>query len=147
MTGFALSLMGLTLLRVPLFIVFLLASLVYISQFTSVPANIVIQRTFSGLDKFPLMAVPLFILAANVMGRGGMSSRIIEFARALVGPLPGGLALATVFACMLFGAVSGSSPATVIAIGGIMNPALINNGYRRNFFVSLIRVTSSSSSI
>jgi len=147
MTGFALSLMGLTLLRVPLFIVFLLASLVYISQFTSVPANIVIQRTFSGLDKFPLMAVPLFILAANVMGRGGMSSRIIEFARALVGPLPGGLALATVFACMLFGAVSGSSPATVIAIGGIMYPALINNGYGRNFSVGLISASASSSAI
>jgi len=147
MIGFAGSLIGLMLLRVPLFIVFLLASLVYISQFTSVPANIVIQRTFSGLDKFPLMAVPLFILAANVMGRGGMSSRIIAFARALVGPLPGGLALATVFACMLFGAVSGSSPATVIAIGGIMYPALLSSGYGRNFSVGLISASASSSAI
>src|SRR5690554_4796913 len=110
MLGFTGALIGLMLLRTPLFIAFLLASLLYIGLFTNVPPNIVIQRTFSGLDKFPLMAVPLFILAANVMGRGGMSSRIIDFAKSLIGPLPGGLALASVFACMLFGAVSGSSP-------------------------------------
>lgn len=147
MLGFAGSLIILMLLRTPLFVVFLVASLAYIGFFTNIPPNIVIQRTFSGLDKFPLMAVPLFILAANVMGRGGMSSRIIDFAKSLVGPLPGGLALATVFACMLFGAVSGSSPATVIAIGGIMYPALLKNGYPRTFSVGLISASASASAI
>lgn len=147
MLGFTGALIGLMLLRTPLFIVFLLASMIYIGLFTSIPPNIVVQRTFSGLDKFPLMAVPLFILAANVMGRGGMSSRVIDFAKSLVGPLPGGLALATVFACMLFGAVSGSSPATVIAIGGIMYPALLKNGYAPAFSVGLISASASASAI
>lgn len=147
MLGFTGALIVLMLLRTPLFVVFLLASLAYIGFFTNIPPNIVIQRTFSGLDKFPLMAVPLFILAANVMGRGGMSSRIIDFAKSLVGPLPGGLALATVFACMLFGAVSGSSPATVIAIGGIMYPALLKNGYPNTFSVGLISASASASAI
>jgi C4-dicarboxylate transporter DctM subunit len=147
MLGLSGALIGLMLLRTPLFIVFLLASLIYIGLFTSVPANIVVQRTFSGLDKFPLMAVPMFILAANVMARGGMSSRIIEFAKSLVSPLPGGLALATVFACMLFGAVSGSSPATVIAIGSIMYPALLKSGYPSGFSVGLVSASASASAI
>lgn len=147
MLTLCLVLMGLMLLRVPLFIVFLVASLFYIGLFTSIPTNIVIQRTFSGLDKFPLMAVPMFVLAANVMAQGGMSTRIIEFAKSLVSPLPGGLALATVFACMLFGAVSGSSPATVIAIGSIMYPALIKSGYSARFSSGLLSASASASAI
>ncbi|MBV6273397.1 TRAP transporter large permease [Alcaligenaceae bacterium CGII-47] len=141
------SIVGLMLLRIPLFVVFLLSALVYIGMLTSIPVNIVIQRTFSGLDKFPLMAVPMFILAAYTMAQGGMSSRIIDFAKSLVSPLPGGLALATVFACMLFGAVSGSSPATVIAIGSIMYPALVKSGYNSGFSVGLISSSASVSAI
>ncbi|KAA0911308.1 TRAP transporter large permease [Pusillimonas sp. ANT_WB101] len=147
MLGFTGALIGLMLLRTPLFVAFLLTSLVYIALFTNFPPSIVVQRTFSGLDKFPLMAVPLFILAANVMGRGGMSTRIIDFAKSLVSPMPGGLALATVLACMLFGAVSGSSPATVIAIGGIMYPALIKSGYAPGFSTGLISASASVSAI
>lgn len=147
MLTLSIALIGLMLLRVPLFIVFLLSSLLYIGLFTSIPTNIVIQRTFSGLDKFPLMAVPMFILAANVMAQGGMSARIIEFAKSLVSPLPGGLALATVVACMLFGAVSGSSPATVIAIGSIMYPALLKSGYSSKFSVGLVSASASASAI
>ncbi|NYT76947.1 TRAP transporter large permease [Alcaligenaceae bacterium] len=147
MLGFTGALIGLMLLRTPLFVAFLLTSLVYIALFTNIPPSIVVQRTFSGLDKFPLMAVPLFILAANVMGRGGMSTRIIDFAKSLVSPMPGGLALATVLACMLFGAVSGSSPATVIAIGGIMYPALIKSGYAPGFSTGLISASASVSAI
>src|SRR5690606_896954 len=141
------TLIGLMLLRVPLFIVFLAASLLYIGFFTTIPTNIVIQRSFSGLDKFPLMAVPMFILAAHVMTQGGVSARIINFAKSLVSPLPGGLALATVCACMLFGAVSGSSPATVIAIGGILYPALLKSGYSTNFSCGLVCASASVSAI
>lgn len=147
MLTLSIVLIGLMLLRVPLFIVFLTASLFYIGLFTSIPTNIVIQRTFSGLDKFPLMAVPMFILAANVMAQGGMSARIIDFAKSLVSPLPGGLALASVFACMLFGAVSGSSPATVIAIGSIMYPALLKSGYSSKFSAGLLSASASASAI
>src|SRR5690606_11370641 len=95
----------------------------------------------------PLMAVPMFILAANVMAQGGMSTRIIDFAKSLVSPLPGGLALASVFACMLFGAVSGSSPATVIAIGRSMYPALLKSGDSDKFSARLLSASASASAI
>ncbi len=142
-----LLLAGLMLLRTPLFVVFMASALVYILVFTPVPPEIVIQRAFSGLDKFPLIAVPLFIFAASVMTHGGMSARIISFAKSLVSPLPGGLAITAVLACMLFGAVSGSSPATVIAIGGILLPGMVDQGYSKKFATGLITSSASVAAI
>lgn len=101
-----------------------------------------IQRMFDGIDKFALMAIPFFILAANVMKNGGMARRIVNMANALVGGYNGGLAFTTVVACMFFGALCGSSPATVAAIGGIVYPPLIEANYGRSFSTGL--VTSSS---
>lgn len=148
MTSILLLLLAvLMFMRVPLFIVFAAATLVYIVSFTSIPPEIVIQRAFSGLDKFPLIAVPLFIFAASIMTRGGMSERIVSFAKSLVSPLPGGLAITTIVACMLFGAVSGSSPATVIAIGGILLPGMIKEGYSRQFSTGLITSSASVAAI
>ncbi|GHV33422.1 C4-dicarboxylate ABC transporter permease [Synergistales bacterium] len=104
---------------------------------------VIAQRLFGGIDKFSLMSVPFFILAANVMKNGGIARRILEWAQVFVGHLTAGIALTTEVACMFFGAVSGSSPATVVAIGGLMYPALEKGGYDMNFSTGLI--TSSGS--
>lgn len=119
-----------------------LSSIAAIGLFTSIPLEIVGQRMFAGIDKFSLMAVPFFILAANVMRGGGLSHKILNFANAFVGHKKGGLAMTVVLSCMFFGAVSGSSPATVVAIGALMVPALREARYGKEFTMGLI--TSSS---
>lgn len=96
------------------------------------------MRMFSGMNNFSLMSIPFFILAAELMRIGGLSDRLINLARALIGWLPGGLAAATVMACLMFGSISGSSPATVIAIGSILYPAMVKAGYDKYFAIGLI---------
>lgn len=108
-----------------------------------IPLTIFVQRIFGGLDKFALMAMPFFILAANIMSMGGMSKRIIRLSEALVGRFYGGVALTTTMACMFFGALSGSSPATVVAIGKIAKPLLDQNKYGNQFSLGLIMASSS----
>jgi C4-dicarboxylate transporter DctM subunit len=127
----------------PIFVVLSLSTLGAFALHSAIPLETIVQRLFAGLDKFALMAIPFFILAANVMSVGGMSRRIIAVANVLVGPLPGGLAMATVVACMFFGAISGSSPATVVAMGGLLYPALVKGGYGRGFAVALIVASGS----
>lgn len=126
----------------PVYVALGLASVVAIGFFTSIPLEIIGQRMFAGIDTFSLMAVPFFILAANVMKGGGLSTKILNFANAFVGHKKGGLAMTVVLSCMFFGAVSGSSPATVIAIGALMVPALKEGRYGKKFTMGL--VTSSS---
>ncbi|MEK0452928.1 MAG: C4-dicarboxylate TRAP transporter large permease protein DctM [Synergistaceae bacterium] len=104
---------------------------------------VMIQRFFGGIDRFSLMAIPFFILAADVMGRGGMSKRIINLAEVFLGRFYGGTATATVVACLVFGALSGSSPATVCAIGGITYPMLLKNGYPKHFAAGTVCAASS----
>ena len=104
---------------------------------------VTVQRFFGGIDRFSLMAIPFFIFAANVMGRGGMSKRIIVLAEVFLGRFHGGTAIATVVACLLFGALSGSSPATVVAIGGIAYPMLLKNGYSKEFSAGTVSAASS----
>ncbi|TVQ36420.1 MAG: TRAP transporter large permease [Geminicoccaceae bacterium] len=106
-----------------------LAAIYGIDQFTRLPMILVAQRMFAGIDSFPLMAIPLFIFAGNLMAAGGISARLVEFARALVGQVQGGLAASCVVTCMIFAAVSGSSVATTFAIGAILIPAMVKNGY------------------
>lgn len=130
-------------LSVPIFVVLSFSTLVAFALHSTIPLQTIVQRLFAGLDKFALMAIPFFILAANVMSAGGMSRRIIAVANVLVGPLPGGLAMATVVACMFFGAISGSSPATVVAMGGLLYPALVQAGYDRRFSIALVVASGS----
>lgn len=127
---------------IPVFIALSLASIIALFGFTDIPLEVVPQRMLAGIDKFSLMAIPFFILAANVMQGGGLSSRILNLANALVGHFRGGLAMTVVVASIFFGAISGSSPATVIAIGALMIPALNKAGYGSDFSNGL--VTSSS---
>ena len=98
------------------------------------------QKLFTSIDSFTLMAIPFFMIAGNLMSSGGISRRLCDFANALIGWMPGGLACASILACMIFGALSGSPPATVAAIGGILVPSLIENGYSRKFALATIAV-------
>ena len=134
----ALSLASLLLLGVPVFIVLLLPVIGMLEFTTSTPQMLVIQRIFSGIDKFPLMAIPFFIFAGNLMARGGMSRRLIDFASALMKPVTGGLGVTTVVSSMFFSAISGSSPATVIAVGKTMLPAMTSRGYGRAFPIGIL---------
>ncbi|MBF0228624.1 MAG: TRAP transporter large permease subunit [Desulfamplus sp.] len=115
-----------------------LTVLTYLFTMTNVPIESVAMKLFTGIEKFEIMAIPFFILAGNFLTHGGVAKRMINFATALVGHLCGGLALGGVLACALFAAVSGSSPATVVAIGSILLPAMVKQGYPMKFGVGVI---------
>lgn len=133
----------LLLLGAPVFVALGGSALIAIMGFTNFPLMIEVQRMLGGVDKFSLMAVPFFLLAANVMKTGGIARRILDWAQTMVGHLRGGMAITTEVACMFFGAVSGSSPATVVAIGGLTYPKMIEQKYPKGFSTGLI--TSSGS--
>lgn len=128
---------------VPIFIVLALSVMVMIWLGGMMPMAIVVERMFSGIDSFALMAIPFFILTGNLMSVGGLSRRLIRFADLIVGRFTGGLGITTVTSAMFFGAISGSSPATVVAIGGILNPALRDAGYKPDFSIGLIVASGS----
>src|SRR5512140_2958222 len=99
--------------------------LTFIYTMTNVPTESVALKLFTGIDNFEIMAIPFFILAGNFLTHGGVARRMINFATSMVGHWHGGLGIAGVMACALFAAVSGSSPATVVAIGSIILPAMV----------------------
>lgn len=125
------------LCSVPVAIAVGLASVAGMSLYTPLPLVLVAQQAFASLDKFPLAAVPFFILAGNLMGEGGISRRLVDFAKSLVGGVQGGLACTCILTCMIFAAVSGSSVATTFAIGAILIPAMVRHGYPVSFAASL----------
>ena len=96
-----------------------------------------VKEMFNAINKFPLAAIPFFILAGNIMETGGISRRLVEFAKSIVGGVQGGLPMACVLTCMIFGAVSGSSVATTFAIGTVLIPALIKHGYPVTYAAAL----------
>ena len=128
----------LMLTGMPISIALGLTVLTFLFTMTTVPIEAVAMKLFTGIEKFEIMAIPFFILAGNFLTHGGVAKRMIRFATALVGHLCGGLALGGVVACALFAAVSGSSPATVVAIGSIMLPAMVKQGYPMKFGVGVI---------
>ncbi|MEJ7806945.1 MAG: TRAP transporter large permease subunit [Telluria sp.] len=115
-----------------------LTVLTFLFTMTTVPIDAVAIKLFSGIEKFEIMAIPFFILAGNFLTHGGVARRMINFATDMVGHWHGGLALAGVLACALFAAVSGSSPATVVAIGSIILPAMVAQGYPKRFGAGVI---------
>jgi C4-dicarboxylate transporter DctM subunit len=131
-------LFGLMLTGMPISIALGLSVLTFLFTMTEVPIESVGLKLFSGLDNFGIMAIPFFILAGTFLTRGGVARRMITFTTSLVGHLPGGLGLAGVVACAMFAAISGSSVATVVAIGSIMMPAMVDHGYPRRFGVGVI---------
>jgi C4-dicarboxylate transporter DctM subunit len=131
-------LVALMLTGMPVSISLGLTVLTFIFAFTDVPVASVALKLFTGIEKFEIMAIPFFILAGNFLTHGGVARRMINFAAAMVGHWYGGLGLAGVLACALFAAVSGSSPATVVAIGSILLPAMVKAGFPPKFGAGVI---------
>ncbi len=121
--------LALLALSVPVAVAIGLASMAGVAFFSNMPMLVTAQQLFVTIDKFPLVAIPFFILSGNLMEAGGISERLVNFARALVGGVQGGLAMSCVITCMIFAAVSGSSVATTFAIGAILIPAMVKLGY------------------
>ena len=131
-------LLVLMLTGMPISIALGLTVLTFIFGFTDVPVASVALKLFTGIEKFEIMAIPFFILAGNFLTHGGVARRMINFATSMVGHWYGGLGLAGVLACALFAAVSGSSPATVVAIGSILLPAMVKAGFPNKFGAGII---------
>src|SRR3989454_4586590 len=131
-------LFALMLTGMPVSISLGLTVLTFLFTMTTVPIESVALKLFTGIEKFEIMAIPFFILAGNFLTHGGVARRMINFATAMVGHWHGGLALAGVMACALFAAVSGSSPATVVAIGSIILPAMVRQGFPKRFGAGVI---------
>ena len=110
----------------------------FLFGFTQIPMDSIALKLFTGIEKFEIMAIPFFILAGNFLTHGGVARRMIRFATAMVGHWYGGMGLAAVLACALFAAISGSSPATVMAVGSILIPAMVKQGYPPQFGVGSI---------
>ncbi len=125
------------LVNVPIALALGFSSVIAIFFFSSVPPVIIAQSVYSGIDSFTLMAVPFFIIAGNLMKTGGVSRRLINFAKVLVGSIPGGLGHMAILTCMIFAAISGSGPATVAAIGLIMIPYMAEAGYDKGYAAAL----------
>lgn len=133
----------LIVLGLPIAIVLGLSSLLALAFGSSIPLTVVPQRMFVASDSFPLMAIPFFMIAGALMESGGISKRLINFTHSLVGSFTGGLALVSVLTCMIFAAISGSGPATVAAIGSILIPALVEDGYDPGFAAALLAISGS----
>lgn len=125
------------LIGVPIAISLGVSALVAIYFGSTLPLSIITQKAFTSLDSFPLLAIPFFMLAGVLMGKGGVSKRLLDLATTLVGWMTGGLSMVTIVACMFFAAISGSGPATVAAIGGFMIPAMVARKYDGGFAAAI----------
>ncbi|NJM82366.1 MAG: TRAP transporter large permease subunit [Tabrizicola sp.] len=110
----------------------------FLFGFTDIPMDSIALKLFTGIEKFEIMAIPFFILAGNFLTHGGVARRMIRFATSMVGHWYGGMGLAAVLSCALFAAISGSSPATVMAVGSILIPAMVRQGYPPQFGVGTV---------
>jgi C4-dicarboxylate transporter DctM subunit len=131
-------LLALMLTGVPVSIALGLTVLTFLYLLTNVPIEAVALKLFTGIEKFEIMAIPFFILAGNFLTHGGVARRMIDFAISMIGHLNGGLALAGIIACAMFALVCGSSVATVVAIGSIILPAMVQYGYPMRFGAGVI---------
>ncbi|WP_077307646.1 TRAP transporter large permease [Terribacillus halophilus] len=128
----------LLLLSVPIGIALVLACIATIIAAQDISFAFLAQSLITSVDSFPIMAVPFFILAGEIMGKGGLSKRLINVAKSIVGNVTGGVAMTTIITCLFFAAISGSGPATVAAVGGIMIPMMAEMGYSRRFAAGIV---------
>ena len=131
-------LLALMLTGMPISISLGLTVLTFLFTMTTVPVAAVALKLFTGIEKFEIMAIPFFILAGNFLTHGGVAKRMINFTTSMIGHWHGGMGLAAVMACAMFAAISGSSVATVVAVGSIMLPAMVKQGYPKNFGAGVI---------
>lgn len=136
-------LIALMLTGMPISISLGLTVLTFFFTMTDVPVQSVALKLFTGIEKFEIMAIPFFILAGNFLTHGGVARRMIRFATSMIGHWHGGLGLAGVMACALFAAVSGSSPATVVAIGSVILPAMVKQGFPNKFGAGILTTSGS----
>jgi C4-dicarboxylate transporter DctM subunit len=136
-------LIALMLTGMPISISLGLTVLTFLFTMTDVPVQAVALKLFTGIEKFEIMAIPFFILAGNFLTHGGVARRMIRFASSMIGHWHGGLGLAGVMACALFAAVSGSSPATVVAIGSVILPAMVKQGFPARFGAGIVTTSGS----
>lgn len=132
--GFAVLL----IIGLPIGIALALSSMIGLEFFSSVPLEIAAQRMIAGIRSFPLLAIPLYVLAGSLMNASGITGRLIDFARVLVGPIRGGLGHVTVLTTAIFGGISGSQVADTSSVGRIMIPQMVNRGYAPRYAVSLM---------
>ena len=137
------SMLSFLILSVPITVSLGLSGFLSLIFGSTINPNMAIQRFVGGIDSFPLMALPFFILSANLMSKGGLSKRLLIWCRVLIGYVTGGIAMATELASMFFGALSGSSPATIIAIGKLMYPELKEKKYPDHFVSGLLASSGS----
>ncbi len=137
------SLVLFLILNVPVGIAIGLASAAAALVAEALSPNYITQQLIAGTDSFPIMAIPLFILAGDLMGAGGVSRRILDVANIFFGRVTGGLAIVTVAVCMFFAAVSGSGPATVAAVGSMVIPTMLEKGYSKSFTLALVATAGS----
>ena len=136
-------LVALMLTGMPISIALGLTVLSFLFTMSDIPIQSVALKLFTGIEKFEIMAIPFFILAGNFLTHGGVARRMIRFASSMIGHWHGGLGLAGVLACALYAAVSGSSPATVVAIGSILLPAMVKQGFPQRFGAGVITTSGS----
>lgn len=135
-----LSMLVLVAFNIPLALCIVFSCIIAFVFFADMPTFVTVQRIFTGIDSFPLMSIPFFLLAGKIMEKGGVSVRLVNLGASIVGSTPGGLAIIALLASMFFASISGSAPATVIAIGSMMVPAMIKAGYDKGFSVALMAV-------
>ncbi|MDD2568149.1 MAG: TRAP transporter large permease [Clostridia bacterium] len=133
----------LMLLSVPIGYAIGIATLIGILTTSSLPLIAIIQNSITGVDSFPLMAVPFFMLAGNLMSTGGIAKRIVDFANILFGKITGGLAIVSTVSCMFYAALSGSAIATTSGVGSFMIPAMEKHGYDKGFAASITAAAGS----
>jgi len=127
----------LLMLSVPIGYAIGMVTLVTMLEFTSMPTLMIAQNSIAGVDSFPLLAIPFFMLAGNLMSGGGIAKRLVDFFECFIGHITGGLGMVTIVVCMFFAAISGSAVATVSAVGAFMIPQMVEHGYSKPFSAAL----------
>ena len=128
----------LILVGAPLFLTVGVASVACVTMIQDISGYVVAKDMYEAVKKEELLAIPFFVLAGNIMTQGSIADRLVSLARAVMGKTPGGLGIATIFACVIFAAISGSSPVTVIAVGSIMFPMLVEERYPENYSLGVL---------
>ena len=127
----------LLMLSVPIGYAIGIATLITLISFSNIPITMIAQNAVAGVDSFPLLAIPFFMLAGNLMSSGGIAKRLVDFFESIIGHITGGLGMVTVVVCMFFAAISGSAEATVSAVGAFMIPEMVKHGYSKSFSAAL----------
>jgi C4-dicarboxylate transporter, DctM subunit len=143
LTFMAVLFIALLVVSTPIAIVLLAVSGATMFFYLNIPLQALVQQIFNGMDNFILLSIPFFILAGSIMSAGSISKHLVTVMQLVTCRIPGGLAVAATLACIFFAAISGSSPATVIAIGSIMIPALVKHGYGERFSIGLLTAAGS----